>query len=172
AAASSSPAEELSAAAEEWLRKLSATASRVPAEPRRPILFRTIHSPLPLVKVEDIDAYAPKDLLIVTTGSQAEPRAALNLASYGGSHCLKLSKEDVILYSAKCPKIISLMLFLYWMKTTLQGWHFADIASLILPIIKLTSEFRLQDLMVMCQHVTTTFENAVAEFRISWSCGN
>nr|CAD1824585.1 unnamed protein product [Ananas comosus var. bracteatus] len=64
-------------------------------------------------------------------------------------------------------------------------WHFADIASLILPIIKLTSEFRLQvinapsflsifkdvlkdglqDLMVMCQHVTTTFENAVAEFR-------
>ncbi|XP_020104756.1 uncharacterized protein LOC109721501 isoform X3 [Ananas comosus] len=57
--------------------------------------------PSTLVKVEDIDAYAPKDLLIVTTGSQAEPRAALNLASYGGSHCLKLSKEDVILYSAK-----------------------------------------------------------------------
>ncbi|KAG7952080.1 hypothetical protein I3843_12G041500 [Carya illinoinensis] len=53
------------------------------------------------VKVEDIDAYAPKDLLIVTTGSQAEPRAALNLASYGGSHSLKLTKEDVILYSAK-----------------------------------------------------------------------
>lgn len=32
---------------------------------------------------------------------QAEPRAALNLASYGSSHSLKLSKEDVILYSAK-----------------------------------------------------------------------
>uniref|UniRef100_A0A2N9EKV9 Myb-like domain-containing protein n=1 Tax=Fagus sylvatica TaxID=28930 RepID=A0A2N9EKV9_FAGSY len=57
--------------------------------------------PSTLVKVEDIDAYAPKDLLIVTTGSQAEPRAALNLASFGGSHSLKLSKEDVILYSAK-----------------------------------------------------------------------
>lgn len=57
--------------------------------------------PSTLVKVEDIDAYAPKDLLIVTTGSQAEPRAALNLASYGGSHSLKLTKEDVILYSAK-----------------------------------------------------------------------
>ncbi|THG08124.1 hypothetical protein TEA_013868 [Camellia sinensis var. sinensis] len=54
-----------------------------------------------VVKVEDIDAYAPKDLLIVTTGSQAEPRAALNLASYGSSHSLKLSKEDIILYSAK-----------------------------------------------------------------------
>ncbi|KAI9108917.1 hypothetical protein K1719_020222 [Acacia pycnantha] len=54
-----------------------------------------------MVKVEDIDAYAPKDLLIVTTGSQAEPRAALNLASYGGSHSFKLTKEDIILYSAK-----------------------------------------------------------------------
>lgn len=57
--------------------------------------------PSTLVKVEDIDAYSPKDLVIVTTGSQAEPRAALNLASYGSSHSLKLSKEDLILYSAK-----------------------------------------------------------------------
>ncbi|XP_031258681.1 ribonuclease J-like [Pistacia vera] len=57
--------------------------------------------PSTLVKVEDIDSFAPKDLLIVTTGSQAEPRAALNLASYGGSHSLKLTKEDIILYSAK-----------------------------------------------------------------------
>ncbi|XP_020261497.1 uncharacterized protein LOC109837594 isoform X2 [Asparagus officinalis] len=57
--------------------------------------------PSTLVKVEDIDAYAPKDLLIVTTGSQAEPRAALNLASFGSSHSLKLNKEDLILYSAK-----------------------------------------------------------------------
>ncbi|RLM79420.1 ribonuclease J isoform X1 [Panicum miliaceum] len=57
--------------------------------------------PSTLVKAEDMDAYAPKDLLVVTTGSQGEPRAALNLASYGGSHALKLSKEDVLLYSAK-----------------------------------------------------------------------
>ncbi|XP_077227820.1 RNA-metabolising metallo-beta-lactamase family protein isoform X2 [Tasmannia lanceolata] len=57
--------------------------------------------PSSLVKVEDINAYAPKDLLIVTTGSQAEPRAALNLASFGTSHSLKLGKDDVILYSAK-----------------------------------------------------------------------
>lgn len=35
---------------------------------------------------------------------QAEPRAALNLASYGSSHSLKLSKEDMILYSAKVIK--------------------------------------------------------------------
>ncbi|XP_058787738.1 ribonuclease J-like isoform X2 [Vicia villosa] len=57
--------------------------------------------PSTLVKAEDIDAYAPQDLLIVTTGSQAEPRAALNLASYGSSHAFKLTKEDIILYSAK-----------------------------------------------------------------------
>ncbi|XP_010519514.1 PREDICTED: uncharacterized protein LOC104798948 isoform X1 [Tarenaya hassleriana] len=57
--------------------------------------------PSTLVKVEDIDAYAPNNLLIVTTGSQAEPRAALNLASYGSSHSFKLTKEDIILYSAK-----------------------------------------------------------------------
>ncbi|KAF3779639.1 Ribonuclease j [Nymphaea thermarum] len=57
--------------------------------------------PSTLVKVEDMDAYAPKDLLVVTTGSQGEPRAALNLASFGGSHSLKLNKDDVILYSAK-----------------------------------------------------------------------
>ncbi|XP_058226362.1 ribonuclease J-like isoform X2 [Rhododendron vialii] len=57
--------------------------------------------PSTLVKAEDIDDYAPNNLLIVTTGSQAETRAALNLASYGSSHSLKLSKEDTILYSAK-----------------------------------------------------------------------
>lgn len=32
---------------------------------------------------------------------QAEPRAALNLSSYGSSHSLKLSKDDILLYSAK-----------------------------------------------------------------------
>lgn len=32
---------------------------------------------------------------------QAEPRAALNLASFGSSHSLKLGKDDVVLYSAK-----------------------------------------------------------------------
>ncbi|XP_024538284.1 uncharacterized protein LOC9656142 [Selaginella moellendorffii] len=54
-----------------------------------------------LVKAEDMGAYSPKDLLIVTTGSQGETRSALNLASFGSSRSLKLSKDDVILYSAK-----------------------------------------------------------------------
>ncbi|XLT09754.1 hypothetical protein HN51_055547, partial [Arachis hypogaea] len=30
-----------------------------------------------------------------------KPRAALNLASYGSSHAFKLTKEDIVLYSAK-----------------------------------------------------------------------
>lgn len=40
-------------------------------------------------------------MIVCAILSQAEPRAALNLASYGSSHSLKLSKEDLILYSAK-----------------------------------------------------------------------
>jgi hypothetical protein len=43
---------------------------------------------------------------------QGEPRAALNLASYGGSHALKLSKEDVLLYSAKVFLFIFHFIFL------------------------------------------------------------
>ncbi|KAH9325117.1 hypothetical protein KI387_005295, partial [Taxus chinensis] len=70
--------------------------------------------PATLVKPEDVDAYAPKDLLIVTTGSQAEPRAALNLASFRSSHSLKLNKDDLILYSARMipgnePRVIKMM---------------------------------------------------------------
>eukprot|EP00850_Spirogloea_muscicola_P004499 SM000019S05043 [mRNA] locus=s19:621691:627160:- [translate_table: standard] len=54
-----------------------------------------------LVKAEDMSSYSPRDLLVVTTGSQAEPRAALNLASFGSSRALKLDKDDKILYAAK-----------------------------------------------------------------------
>eukprot|EP00850_Spirogloea_muscicola_P012211 SM000078S22070 [mRNA] locus=s78:195221:200717:- [translate_table: standard] len=54
-----------------------------------------------LVKAEDMSSYSPRDLLVVTTGSQAETRAALNLASFGSSRALKLDKDDKILYAAK-----------------------------------------------------------------------
>ncbi|GBG73489.1 hypothetical protein CBR_g16830 [Chara braunii] len=54
-----------------------------------------------LVNAADIDSYAPHEILIATTGSQAEPRAVLNLASFGGSKHLKLTKDDLVLYSAK-----------------------------------------------------------------------
>eukprot|EP00249_Psilotum_nudum_P021161 c27999_g1_i1 orf=284-3385(+) len=57
--------------------------------------------PSTLIKAEQMDGYSPRDLFIVTTGSQAEPRAALNLASFGSSRSLKLNNSDLVLYSAK-----------------------------------------------------------------------
>ena len=47
-----------------------------------------------------LDAYDPSELLIVSTGSQAEPRAALNLAANGASPLLKLEETDLVVYSA------------------------------------------------------------------------
>jgi hypothetical protein len=63
---------------------------------------------------------------------QAEPRAALNLASYGGSHSLKLSKEDVILYSAKvirfgkiCCYLKPNIIFVYFLSSKLIELEFS-----------------------------------------------
>ena len=57
--------------------------------------------PRDLVPQSAIEDYDPNELLIVTTGSQAEPRAALSLASRDASHLLKLRQSDLLLYSAK-----------------------------------------------------------------------
>lgn len=57
--------------------------------------------PRELVPQSAIDDMDPNELLIVTTGSQAEPRAALSLASRDASHMLKLRNSDLLLYSAK-----------------------------------------------------------------------
>lgn len=57
--------------------------------------------PRDLVPQSAIDDMDPNELLIVTTGSQAEPRAALALASREASHLLKLRPSDLLLYSAK-----------------------------------------------------------------------
>jgi hypothetical protein len=43
----------------------------------------------------------PSKVLIVTTGSQAEPKAQLSLASQSLSHNLKIAPSDLVLYSAK-----------------------------------------------------------------------
>jgi len=57
--------------------------------------------PRDLVPSSAIDDMDPNELLIVTTGSQAEPRAALALAAREASHLLKLRTSDLLLYSAK-----------------------------------------------------------------------
>lgn len=62
---------------------------------------RAPFDPKEVINAADIDQYDPNELLIVTTGSQAEPRAALSLAARDASHLLKLQSSDLILYSAK-----------------------------------------------------------------------
>jgi mRNA degradation ribonuclease J1/J2 len=57
--------------------------------------------PRELVPQSAIEEMDPNELLIVTTGSQAEPRAALALAAREASHLLKLRSSDLVLYSAK-----------------------------------------------------------------------
>eukprot|EP00878_Enallax_costatus_P013793 GHUV01014426.1.p1 GENE.GHUV01014426.1~~GHUV01014426.1.p1 ORF type:complete len:673 (+),score=175.36 GHUV01014426.1:298-2019(+) len=58
-------------------------------------------SPSELLKPEQLKHTDPNNVLIVTTGSQAEPRAQLSLASRSASQNLKISPQDLILYSAK-----------------------------------------------------------------------
>lgn len=57
--------------------------------------------PKELIPVGELDNHDPNKVMVITTGSQAEPRAALCLASRGGSPLLKLRSSDLLLYSAK-----------------------------------------------------------------------
>ena len=57
--------------------------------------------PRDLVPPEALADADPNRLLIVTTGSQAEPRAQLSLASRQASGTLKIVPNDLVLYSAK-----------------------------------------------------------------------
>ena len=54
-----------------------------------------------LVPAEEIENVNPNELIIVTTGSQAEPRAQLSQAAFGGSRLITLQEDDLVLYSAK-----------------------------------------------------------------------
>eukprot|EP00238_Polyblepharides_amylifera_P002399 CAMPEP_0196596718 /NCGR_PEP_ID=MMETSP1081-20130531/87530_1 /TAXON_ID=36882 /ORGANISM="Pyramimonas amylifera, Strain CCMP720" /LENGTH=779 /DNA_ID=CAMNT_0041921845 /DNA_START=110 /DNA_END=2449 /DNA_ORIENTATION=+ len=58
-------------------------------------------NPSELVDPSDADQMDPTQLLIITTGSQAEPQAMLSTASRGVSKLLHLRPEDTLLYSAK-----------------------------------------------------------------------
>lgn len=57
--------------------------------------------PETLVPAEEIDNVNPSELIIVTTGSQAEPRAQLAQAAFGSSRLFSLHPDDLLLYSAK-----------------------------------------------------------------------
>jgi beta-CASP RNase J family ribonuclease len=62
---------------------------------------RATFSPAQLVDAEEMDGWDPNKLLIVTTGSQAEPRAMLSRAAYNGAKNLRLTAGDLLIYSAK-----------------------------------------------------------------------
>ncbi|KAK3275860.1 hypothetical protein CYMTET_16025 [Cymbomonas tetramitiformis] len=57
--------------------------------------------PALLIDPSEIDDMPPDKLMIITTGSQAEPMAMLNMASKGASRLLELTDTDTLLYSAK-----------------------------------------------------------------------
>ena len=62
---------------------------------------RATFDPSQLLDAEEMEGYPEKELLIVTTGSQAEPRAMLSRAAFNTARQLKLSSTDLLLYSAK-----------------------------------------------------------------------
>lgn len=62
---------------------------------------RAPFNPREVISSEQLSDYDPNEVLIVTTGSQAEPRAALSLASNANSQLLKIRPSDLVLYSAK-----------------------------------------------------------------------
>ena len=57
---------------------------------------RATFSPAQCIDPEDMEGVPPDKLLIVTTGSQAEPRAMLSRAAYGASRCFETQ-------SVRCP---------------------------------------------------------------------
>ena len=60
------------------------------------------HSDLPpLIKEKDINKVAKKDILIICTGSQGEPRGALNRIANGDHQKISLNKGDKVIFSSR-----------------------------------------------------------------------
>ena len=53
-----------------------------------------------LIDLRDVDNYSPKDVIILTTGSQGEPMAALSRMAKGEHRQFKISKHDCVIISA------------------------------------------------------------------------
>lgn len=54
-----------------------------------------------VVDIAEIDRFAPHEVIVVTTGSQGEPRSALARASEGDHEQLVLGRGDLLLHSAR-----------------------------------------------------------------------
>ncbi|MBW6391175.1 ribonuclease J [Billgrantia antri] len=55
----------------------------------------------PLVPVSDLGYLPPQEVLVIATGSQGEPRAALSRLANGRHHSLELMADDTVIFSAK-----------------------------------------------------------------------
>ncbi len=55
----------------------------------------------PLVPVSDLGYLPPEEVLVIATGSQGEPRAALSRMANGRHHSLELRAGDTVIFSAK-----------------------------------------------------------------------
>lgn len=53
-----------------------------------------------LIKIEDINRYQPNQLVIITTGSQGEPMAALSRMAYSDHKKVEITSGDLIIISA------------------------------------------------------------------------
>lgn len=51
-----------------------------------------------MIAPQQMKDFDPSQILIVTTGSQAEPRAQLSMAAISQSPQLKIQPDDLILY--------------------------------------------------------------------------
>ncbi|MFO8045469.1 MAG: ribonuclease J [Halomonas sp.] len=55
----------------------------------------------PLVPVSDLGYLPPNEVLVIATGSQGEPRAALSRLARGRHHAMELGAGDSVIFSAK-----------------------------------------------------------------------
>ncbi len=58
-------------------------------------------NPSPLIDLQDMSRYPDDEILIITTGSQAEPRSGLTRMAYGGHSQVHIKATDTIVLSAR-----------------------------------------------------------------------
>lgn len=63
--------------------------------------FIEVAEPQLLIDAREIDNYAPDKLLIISTGSQAEPRASLTRMGLGDHRQITINKNDTVVLSAR-----------------------------------------------------------------------
>lgn len=55
----------------------------------------------PFLHEKDMDLYDPEEILIISTGSQGEPRAALSRMAQGTHQRIKLGENDTVIFSSR-----------------------------------------------------------------------